>query len=76
MKRVYDAFSMAAQKPEHAEFAKWLYGEVFPLVLGGDYLQIPKYEKRSGGLSALQDASRDVFEGKVRAKLVIDPQEE
>lgn len=33
------------------------------------------YTKVDGGLKALQGASQDVFDGKVRGKLVVDIQE-
>ena len=33
------------------------------------------YTKVDGGLAALQTAGQDVFDGKVRGKLIIGPQE-
>jgi hypothetical protein len=37
-------------------------------------IQPVKFTKEEGGLSALQQVSQDVFDGKVKGKLVLDPQ--
>lgn len=72
---VYTAFSQAAQKDEYAEWREWWYGTYLPQVLSEESVEAVKYKKVEGGLKPLQSASQDVFEGKVRGKVVIDPQE-
>ena len=71
---VYTAFSQAAQKEEYSEWRDWWYQEYLPHVLSKGLVEPVKFTKFEGGLSALQQASQDVFDGKVKGKLVIDPQ--
>lgn len=68
---VYTAFSQAAQREEYLEWRNWWYGTYLPTALA----EPVGYTKVDGGLKALQGASQDVFDGKVRGKLVIDIQE-
>ncbi|KAF2010820.1 oxidoreductase domain-containing protein [Aaosphaeria arxii CBS 175.79] len=75
VERVYTGFSQAAQSEEHAAWRDWWYGEYLPKVLSEKLVEPVKFTKVEGGLAALQGASRDVFEGKVRGKLVVNPQE-
>lgn len=75
VERVYKPFSQAAQLEENHEWRDWWYGEYLPKVLQKGLIEPISYTKISGGLGALQQASKDVFEGKVRGKVVIDPQE-
>lgn len=72
---VYTAFSQAAQKDEYSSWRTWWYREYLPEVLAKGLMEPVHFTKVEGGLSALQQASRDVFDGKVRGKLVVDPQE-
>jgi NADPH:quinone reductase-like Zn-dependent oxidoreductase len=73
--RVYLPFSQVSQNEEHAGFRAWWYGTYLPQVLSEGGVQAVKFEKREGGLGSLWAASREVFEGKVRGKLVVDPWE-
>jgi len=75
VKAIYTSFSMSVQKDEHKEFRDWWYGEYFTKVLAEGKIEPPRSVKREGGLKVLQQASRDVFEGKVKEKVVIDPTE-
>ena len=75
VERVYRPFSQAAQKEENSEWRAWWYREYLPKVLQEKLVESVKYTKKDGGLTALQQASRDVFEGKIRGKVVINPQE-
>jgi len=75
VERVYTAFSQAAQREEHSAWRDWWYGKYLPKVLQEGLVEPTKYSKVSGGLAALQQASTDVFEGRVRGKLVVNPQE-
>jgi NADPH:quinone reductase-like Zn-dependent oxidoreductase len=72
---VYTAFSQAAQKEEYSEWRDWWYQRYLPDVLSNGLIESVKFTKVDGGLSAMQQASQDVFDGKVRGKLVINPQE-
>ena len=72
---VYTAFSQAAQKDEHSDWRSWWYQEYLPEVLSKGLVEPLKFTKAEGGLLALQQASQDVFDGKVRGKIVVDPQE-
>lgn len=72
---VYTAFSQAAQKEEYIDWRTWWYQEYLPEVLARGLIEPVKFTKLEGGLLALQQASRDVFDGRVRGKLVINPQE-
>lgn len=76
VKREYTAFSMTTQKEEFAEFAVWWYNEYLPKAISDGVLQPVKYVERRGGLAALQEASRDVLESKVRERIVVYLQEE
>jgi NADPH:quinone reductase-like Zn-dependent oxidoreductase len=75
IERVYRPFSQAAQSEENGDFRAWWYGEYLPNVLQNNLVDPVKFTKRDRGLAALQQASADVFEGKVRGKIVINPQE-
>ena len=72
---IYTAFSQAAQKDEYVDFRKWWYRTYLSSVLVSDSISMVSYTKVDGGLAALQKAGQDVFDGKVRGKLIIDPQE-
>ena len=72
---VYAAFSQAAQQAEYKSWRTWWYQDYLPEVLEKGLIEPIKFTKVEGGLSALQQASQDVFDGKVRGKLVINPQE-
>jgi NADPH:quinone reductase-like Zn-dependent oxidoreductase len=75
IERVYLPFSQALQKDEHSELRSWWYGEYLPKVLQENLVDSVKFVKRDGGLHALQQASVDVFEAKIRGKVVVNPQE-
>lgn len=68
---VYDYFSMATQKPENADFAKWWYQNYLPTALAGNVTPTP-LEKRSGGLAGIQQACEDVIKGVSSKKLVLN----
>ncbi|EUC44401.1 hypothetical protein COCMIDRAFT_37760 [Bipolaris oryzae ATCC 44560] len=72
---IYAAFSQAAQKEEYSEWRDWWYQQYLPKVLSGGLVEPVRFTKVQGGLSALQQASQDVFDSKAKGKLVIDPQE-
>jgi NADPH:quinone reductase-like Zn-dependent oxidoreductase len=72
---VYTAFSQAAQKEEYSNWRNFWYQEYLPEVLARNLVEPVKFTKVGGGLAAMQQASQDVFDGKVRGKLVVDPQE-
>jgi len=72
---VYTAFSQAAQKEEFGDWRKWWYQEYLPEVLAKGLIEPVKFTKVAGGLAALQQANQDVFDGKVRGKLVINSQD-
>ncbi|KAH8728143.1 oxidoreductase domain-containing protein [Phaeosphaeriaceae sp. PMI808] len=72
---VYSAFSQAAQKEEHGNWRTWWYQEYLPEVLGKGLFEPVKFTKVEGGLVALQQANQDVFDSKVRGKLVINPED-
>jgi NADPH:quinone reductase-like Zn-dependent oxidoreductase len=72
---VYTAFSQAAQKEEYSDWRTWWYQEYLPNVLAKGLLESVKFTEVDGGLAALQQANQDVFDGKVRGKLVIRPQQ-
>jgi hypothetical protein len=72
---VYTAFSQAAQKDEYSDWRVWWYHNYLPRVLVDGLVEPVTFTKIDGGLAALQKANQDVFDGKVRGKLVINPQE-
>lgn len=72
---VYTAFSQAAQKEDYAAWRDWWYRTYLPSVLASNTGSPIKFTKVDGGLSALQMASQDVVDGKVRGKILVDPQE-
>lgn len=72
---VYTAFSQAVQEEGHAAWRDWWYRTYLPSVLTSSTKSPIKFTKIDGGLSALQKASQEVFDGKVRGKIIIDPQE-
>lgn len=75
VERVYKPFSQAAQRDENVEWRNWWYREYLPKVFQGNMVEPIRFTKVSGGLGALQKASKDVFEGKVRGKIIVNPQE-
>lgn len=72
---IYTAFSQAAQKNEYSDWRTWWYQEYLPEVLSKGLVEPVNFTKVGGGLSGLQQASQDVFDGKVRGKLVLDMQD-
>jgi len=70
---VYTAFSQAAQKEEFSVWRRWWYQEYLPEVLAKDLVEPVKFTKVDCGLVALQQAKQNIFDGKVRGKLVINP---
>lgn len=75
VERIYKPFSQAAQFDENHEWREWYYKNYLPEVLRNNLVESDTYTKVPGGLGALQQASKDVFDGKVRGKLIINPQE-
>lgn len=75
VERVYKPFSQAAQFDENHEWRDWWYKDYLPEVLHKNLIDSVSYTKVTGGLGALQQASTDVFEGKVRGKVIVNPQE-
>jgi NADPH:quinone reductase-like Zn-dependent oxidoreductase len=71
---IYTAFSQAAQKDEYSDWRKWWYQKYLPEVLEKDLVEAVQFTKVQGGLAALQQANQDVFEAKIRGKLVVNPQ--
>jgi NADPH:quinone reductase-like Zn-dependent oxidoreductase len=78
VKRVYEKFSMITQSDEakNRDFARWWYGEYLGKAIRERIVQPSLFEKRHGGLKVVQRAADDVVEGRTRAKLVINPQED
>jgi NADPH:quinone reductase-like Zn-dependent oxidoreductase len=72
---VYTAFSQATQKEEYSKWRTWWYRQYLPKTLADGLMEPVDFIKVNGGLAALQQANQDVFESKVRGKLVISPQE-
>jgi hypothetical protein len=72
---VYTAFSQAAQKQEYSDWKTWWYQEYLPSILAKNVLEPIKFTEVDGGLAALQQANQDVFDGKVRGKITIRPQQ-
>jgi NADPH:quinone reductase-like Zn-dependent oxidoreductase len=68
---VYKAFSQAAQKEEYRDWKIWWYQTYLPDVLTKNMLEPVRFTEFDGGLAALQQASQDVFDSKVRGKLVV-----
>ncbi|KAF2261780.1 GroES-like protein [Lojkania enalia] len=75
VQRVYKPFSQAAQRDENSEFREWWYKDYLPKVLQEGLVEPVKYTKKEGGLGSLQQASTEVFEGRVKGKLVLNPQD-
>lgn len=71
---IYDFYSMATQKPENAAFSKWWYEDYLPASIAGGVTPTP-LDKRSGGLSGIQNACEEVL-GRAGKKLILDPQDE
>ncbi|KAF3039358.1 hypothetical protein E8E12_005991 [Didymella heteroderae] len=71
---VYAAFSQAAQKNEYAAWRNWWYRTYLPSMLASSAASPVAFTKVDGGLLALQKASQEVFDAKVRGKVIIDPQ--
>ena len=78
VERVYDVFSGAAQKegPVFEKFSKWWYSDYLAKAIRDRKIEPAAFEKRSGRLGAIQKAAGDVLGGSLRAKLVLNPQEE
>lgn len=76
VERIYDTFSLAAQKEGFEKFSKWWYGEYLPKAIRDRVIEPAAFEKRPGGLRALQKAADDTLEGRAKAKLIVNPQEE
>lgn len=72
---VYTAFSQAAQKEEFAAWRDLWYKSFLPAVLSSSTTSPMGFVKVDGGLPALQKASEEVFDGKMRGKVIINPQE-
>lgn len=72
---VYTAFSQAAQKDDYSDWRTWWYETYLPEVLAKGLVEPVKFTKVDGGLGALQQANQDVFDGTVRGKLVVNPQD-
>ena len=77
VERIYDTFSSAAQKegPVFEKFSKWWYGDYLPKAIRDRRIEPTAFEKRSGGLGAIQKAADEVLGGSLKAKLVLNPQE-
>ena len=71
VERIYSNFEAAGQGPE---FRHWWYTTYLPEAIGGAVEPTP-IEKRSGGLRAIQAAGDDVFSGKAKNKIIVNPQE-
>ena len=71
VERIYNMFEAAGQGPE---FRHWWYTTYLPEAIGGAVEPTP-IEKRSGGLKAIQAAGDDVFSGKAKNKIIVNPQE-
>jgi len=69
---IYDFLSLATHKPENAPFSKWWYEEYLPTALAGNVVPTP-FEKRQGGLGAIQAACDDIIAGKHLNKLILSP---
>jgi NADPH:quinone reductase-like Zn-dependent oxidoreductase len=72
---VYTAFSQAAQKEAYSDWRTWWYQKYLPEILTKGLVEAVNFTKVEGGLAALQQANQDIFDGKIRGKLVINPQE-
>jgi NADPH:quinone reductase-like Zn-dependent oxidoreductase len=77
VERVYDSFTDISQKggPEFEKFRRWWYGEYLEKAIRQHTVQPALVERRSGGLNAIMGATDDVLAGRVKAKLVLNPQE-
>jgi NADPH:quinone reductase-like Zn-dependent oxidoreductase len=71
---VYTAFSQAAQDEKYSDWRAWWYQKYLPDVLANNLVEPVKFTQVNGGLAALQQANQEVFDGKVKGKLVINPQ--
>lgn len=73
---VYEFFGNVTQKegPEFEKFKNWWYGEYLAAAVAGA-VEPTAFEKRPGGLAAIQKAADDTVEGRTRLKLVLNPQE-
>lgn len=72
---IYTAFSMTTQTEGHEAFRNWWYGAYLPRVLSSGSVEPVALIERIGGLSALQEASKAVSDGKVKGKVIINPSE-
>jgi NADPH:quinone reductase-like Zn-dependent oxidoreductase len=77
VERVYDSFADVTQKegPEFEKFRRWWYGENLGKAIRGHTIKPALVERRPGGLKAIMGAADDVFAGRAKAKLVLNPQE-
>jgi hypothetical protein len=72
---IYKAFSQAAQEEKYSDWRAWWYQRYLPNVLANGLVEPVDFTQVDGGLAALQQANQDVFAGKVKGKLVINPQD-
>ncbi len=74
---IYTAFATTTQQdlPEAKKFARWWYDEYLGKVIRERIIKPTAFEKRAGGLHAIQKAADETLEGKVKGKVVINPQE-
>jgi NADPH:quinone reductase-like Zn-dependent oxidoreductase len=77
VERIYEVFNSVAQKegPVFEKFSKWWYGDYLAKAIRDRVIEPAAFEKRPGGLRAIQKAADDVLEGRAKAKLVLNPQE-
>lgn len=74
---IYAAFSMIVHKgDEAAEWRNWWYQEYLQKVISGGLIEPVKFTKVEGGLASMQQACDDVFGGKTKGKLIVNPQDE
>jgi len=77
VEKIYDRFSSAAQKegPVFEQFSRWWYGDYLAKAIRDRKIEPAAFERRAGGLRAIQKAADDVLGGTLKAKLVLNPQE-
>ncbi|KAF2469792.1 uncharacterized protein BDR25DRAFT_325961 [Lindgomyces ingoldianus] len=73
--RVYQAFSQAVQRDQYSESRAWWCKDYLLKVLRGNLVEPVKFTKPGRGLTALHQASTEVFEGKISGRVVVNPQE-
>ncbi|CAI6336244.1 unnamed protein product [Periconia digitata] len=75
VQRIYGFFTGASQVDENTDYRDWYYQKYLPKVLQEKLVEPAQFTIVEGGLAALQQACADVHDGKVRGKLIVDPQE-